>query len=215
MQFLSLGPPWRAPKLQENPLVLEREHPALQNMKFLHSFLLLWVPFFLMDLDSDSTKTMRIRIHNTAFTERISYFLLLLPSHLLTFSCTFLPSYLLSRVPSYHIFLPSNVPSYLFSSYFLLHILPGILEGRSHGTWAGPQGWESSWPGLLPRCPLPPPPPSLMYLLAFLPSYVLSYLPSYLLTFSPSHLLTLSPCHLVTLLHSLSFLSSYLLTLHF
>jgi hypothetical protein len=30
-------------KLQEKPSALKREHPALQNMKFLNFFLLLWV----------------------------------------------------------------------------------------------------------------------------------------------------------------------------
>ncbi len=41
-------------KLQKNPLALKREHPALQNMKFLNFFLLLWVIFALLDPEPDS-----------------------------------------------------------------------------------------------------------------------------------------------------------------
>ncbi len=36
-------PPWRTSKLQEKPSVLKREHPALQNMKFLNFFQFLWL----------------------------------------------------------------------------------------------------------------------------------------------------------------------------
>jgi hypothetical protein len=35
------------------PTALKREHPAIQNMKFLNFFLLLWVIFALLDLDPD------------------------------------------------------------------------------------------------------------------------------------------------------------------
>jgi hypothetical protein len=41
-------------KLQKKPSALKREHPALQNMKFLNFFLLLWVIFALLDPDPDS-----------------------------------------------------------------------------------------------------------------------------------------------------------------
>jgi hypothetical protein len=57
------------------------------------------------------TKTMRIRIHNTAFPERISYFLLPL---------TFSPSHLHTFTPSH--LSPSHLPSYLlifFQGYLL------------------------------------------------------------------------------------------------
>jgi hypothetical protein len=40
-------------KLQEKPSALIREHPALQNMKFLNFFLFLWVIFALLDPDPD------------------------------------------------------------------------------------------------------------------------------------------------------------------
>ncbi len=36
-------------KVQEKPSALKREHPAIQNMKFLHLFLFLWVTFALPD----------------------------------------------------------------------------------------------------------------------------------------------------------------------
>jgi hypothetical protein len=41
------------PKLQEKPSALKKEHPALQNMKILYFFLLLWVIFPLLDPDPD------------------------------------------------------------------------------------------------------------------------------------------------------------------
>ncbi len=41
-------------KLQKKPSALKREHPALQNMKFLNFFLFLWVIFALLDQDSES-----------------------------------------------------------------------------------------------------------------------------------------------------------------
>jgi hypothetical protein len=41
--------------LQEKPSALKREHPALQNMKFLDFFQFLWVLFALLDPDSGST----------------------------------------------------------------------------------------------------------------------------------------------------------------
>jgi hypothetical protein len=40
--------------LQKKPSALKREHPTLQNMKFLNFFLLLWVIFALLDPDPDS-----------------------------------------------------------------------------------------------------------------------------------------------------------------
>ncbi len=43
----------RKPKLQEKPSALEREHPVIQNMKFLYFFLFLWVIFALLDPDPD------------------------------------------------------------------------------------------------------------------------------------------------------------------
>jgi hypothetical protein len=44
----------RTSKLQKTPWALEREHPALQKMKFLNFFLLLWVVIALLDTDPDS-----------------------------------------------------------------------------------------------------------------------------------------------------------------
>jgi hypothetical protein len=41
-------------KLQKKPSALKREHPALQNIKFLNFFLFLWVIFALPDPDSES-----------------------------------------------------------------------------------------------------------------------------------------------------------------
>jgi hypothetical protein len=41
-------------KLQEKPSALKREHPALQNMKFLDFFIFLWVIFALLDLEFGS-----------------------------------------------------------------------------------------------------------------------------------------------------------------
>jgi hypothetical protein len=58
--------------------------------------------------------------------------------------------------------------------------------------------------------PIPTTPPSLMYLLTFLPSYLLNFSPSHLLTFLPSHPLTFLPflpSHL--LMYLLTFLSSF------
>ncbi len=40
----------------EKPSALEREHPALQNIKFLHFFVLLWVMFALLDPGSSRPK---------------------------------------------------------------------------------------------------------------------------------------------------------------
>jgi hypothetical protein len=48
----------RAPKLQEKPLALKREHPEIQNMKFLYFFLLLWVIFALLDPNPDPATQM-------------------------------------------------------------------------------------------------------------------------------------------------------------
>jgi hypothetical protein len=52
--YLSLGPPLRTFKLQKKPSALKREHPTLQNMKFLNFFVLLCVNFVLLDPDSES-----------------------------------------------------------------------------------------------------------------------------------------------------------------
>jgi hypothetical protein len=41
-------------QVTEKPSALEREHPALQNMKFPNFFLLMWVIFVLLDPDSGS-----------------------------------------------------------------------------------------------------------------------------------------------------------------
>jgi hypothetical protein len=46
-------PQERTSKLQKKPSALKREHPALQNMKFLNFFLLLSVIFDLLDPDSE------------------------------------------------------------------------------------------------------------------------------------------------------------------
>jgi hypothetical protein len=58
----------RMSKLQKKPSALKREHPALQNMKFLHFFLLLWVIFALLDPDSEygsgSTDLIQLRIQS-------------------------------------------------------------------------------------------------------------------------------------------------------
>jgi hypothetical protein len=50
-------PSERTSKLQKKPSALKRKHPALQNMKFLNSFLLLWVIFALLDPDPVSDLT--------------------------------------------------------------------------------------------------------------------------------------------------------------
>jgi hypothetical protein len=52
-------PPYRTSKLQEKPSVLKREHPALQNIKFLTFYSIFWVIFALLDpnLDSESGST--------------------------------------------------------------------------------------------------------------------------------------------------------------
>ncbi len=52
-QKLQFTYPW-ASKFQKKPSALKREHPALQNMKFLQFFVLLWVIFALLDPDPDS-----------------------------------------------------------------------------------------------------------------------------------------------------------------
>ncbi len=41
----------RTSKPQEKPSALKREHPALQNMKFHHFYLFLWVIYALLDPD--------------------------------------------------------------------------------------------------------------------------------------------------------------------
>jgi hypothetical protein len=40
-------------QLQENPSALKQEHPVLKKMKFINSFLILRVIFFLLDPDPD------------------------------------------------------------------------------------------------------------------------------------------------------------------
>jgi hypothetical protein len=47
-------PPERTSKLKKKSSALKREHSALQNMKFLNYFLLLWVIFALLDPDFES-----------------------------------------------------------------------------------------------------------------------------------------------------------------
>jgi hypothetical protein len=42
-------PPGRTSKVQKKPPALRREHPALQNYKFLHFYLFLWFIFALQD----------------------------------------------------------------------------------------------------------------------------------------------------------------------
>jgi hypothetical protein len=50
--FYITMPPRRSSKLKEKPSALKREHPTLQNMKFLNFFsLFLWVIFALQDPD--------------------------------------------------------------------------------------------------------------------------------------------------------------------
>jgi hypothetical protein len=53
-QFTHPQASMRTSKLKKKPSALKRENPALQNMKFLYFFLLLWVIFALLDLDPDS-----------------------------------------------------------------------------------------------------------------------------------------------------------------
>ncbi len=43
----------KKPQLTEEASALKRKHPALQNIKFLNFFLLLWVIFALLDPDPD------------------------------------------------------------------------------------------------------------------------------------------------------------------
>jgi hypothetical protein len=68
--YLSLGLHKGRPSYRRS-LQLKREHPALQNMKFLDYFLLLWVIFALLDPDPDQLALLnqdpiRIRIRNTS-----------------------------------------------------------------------------------------------------------------------------------------------------
>ncbi len=58
-------------KPQQKPSALKREHPEIQNMKFLNFFLFLWVTFALLDPDPDTDPLTwlipdPIRIRNTA-----------------------------------------------------------------------------------------------------------------------------------------------------
>jgi hypothetical protein len=51
--------------LQKKPSARQREHPALQNMKFLNFFLLLWVIFALLDPDFEygsGSKTLSLTV---------------------------------------------------------------------------------------------------------------------------------------------------------
>jgi hypothetical protein len=61
--YLSLMP-------KKKPSALKREHPALQNIKFLKKFLFSWVIFALLDPDSESgygpTDPTESRNRNTA-----------------------------------------------------------------------------------------------------------------------------------------------------
>ncbi len=56
-------------KLQEKPLALKREHPALQKMKFIHFFLFLWVIFVLLDPDPDPDPQHREKSRKTQHTD--------------------------------------------------------------------------------------------------------------------------------------------------
>jgi hypothetical protein len=62
-----LRPPKRTLKLQKKPSALKREHPALQNMKFL-KFVLLFVGHFCPpgsgSGSTDPIESIRIRIRN-------------------------------------------------------------------------------------------------------------------------------------------------------
>ncbi len=63
--------PWKMSKVQETPSTLKREHPALQNMKFLHFSYSIFVGYFFptgSGSGSSRPNLMRIRIHNTAYT---------------------------------------------------------------------------------------------------------------------------------------------------
>jgi hypothetical protein len=69
-------PPERTSQLKKKFSALKRKHPALQNMKFLNFFLLLWVIFALLDTDPDSgfrssdlieSDPIRILIRNTGY----------------------------------------------------------------------------------------------------------------------------------------------------
>jgi hypothetical protein len=55
--------------LQEKPLVHKKEHPALQNMKFLNVFLFWWVIFALLDSDPDPQHWFRLNVLNDLYTE--------------------------------------------------------------------------------------------------------------------------------------------------
>jgi hypothetical protein len=61
--------------LQEKPSALKRKHPALQNKKFLHFFLFLWVVFALLDPDPDPdpaccrSATLSLRVYTPVFSE--------------------------------------------------------------------------------------------------------------------------------------------------
>jgi hypothetical protein len=66
--FLSLG--LGTSKLQEKPSALKREHPALQNMKFILLFLFLRVLIAFLDqntVDQNKGKSMRSWIHNIGY----------------------------------------------------------------------------------------------------------------------------------------------------
>ncbi len=65
-------------KLQEKPSGLKREHPELQNMKFVNFFLCLWVISALLKPDPDTDPgipvplnpdTDPVRIHSTAYRD--------------------------------------------------------------------------------------------------------------------------------------------------
>jgi hypothetical protein len=70
--YLSLGLNKRTSKLQKNPSALKREHPELQNMKFLNFFLLFIFALLNPNTDPDpltwlNLDPIRIRIRNPAF----------------------------------------------------------------------------------------------------------------------------------------------------
>jgi hypothetical protein len=53
------------------PSALNKEHPALQNMNFINSFIFFWAIFALLNLDPGTPLNpdpIRIRIHDTDFS---------------------------------------------------------------------------------------------------------------------------------------------------
>jgi hypothetical protein len=61
-------PPQRTPKLQEKLSALKREHPELQNIKFLYFFLFLWIIFALLDPDPETQNVYPYRSRSETFS---------------------------------------------------------------------------------------------------------------------------------------------------